>query len=145
MYLVHICLLISHGNCFCAPLKWTFRTHDSQWCKHLQTRCRSHSVHSLILCCFASFPYVSSEVLIIFYQKQLWHWLCDSVKCVKYTWDISPILIEPVLVTMFGLYLISWVLLDFIWSLHLLRILSLISSRWIRSMFAFVDRLANAW
>ena len=99
LYLVHICLFISHGNCFCAPLKWTFRTYDSQWCKHLQTRCRSHSVHSLILCCFASFPYVSSEVLIIFYQKQLLHWLCDSV---KYTWGVSPIWIEPVLITMFG-------------------------------------------
>ena len=29
LYLVHICLLISHGNCFCAPLKWTFRTCES--------------------------------------------------------------------------------------------------------------------
>ena len=35
--LVHICLLIIHGNCFCAPLKWTFRTYNSQWWKHLQT------------------------------------------------------------------------------------------------------------
>ena len=131
LYLVHIYLLISHGNCFSAPLKWTFRTYDSQWCKHnLQTHVAAVTVFPLwftvVLCLFF---YISSEVLIIFYQKHLWHWLCDSVKCVKYTWGVSPVWIQPILITMFGLYLISWVLLDFTWSLHFLQILSVTSSR----------------
>ena len=69
---------------------------------------KSHAP-SLTRCCSASFPYVSSEVVIIFFffffKKQLWHWECDSA---KYTRGVSPILFEQVLITMYGLFLISF-------------------------------------
>ena len=111
LYLVHICLLISHGNCFCAPLKWTLRKFDSWWCKHLQTHVATVIVFphwfAVVLHLLLKFQVKCSS---FFYQKQLWHWLCDSVKCVKYTWGVTPFWIEPVLVTIFGLYLISWVI-----------------------------------
>ena len=66
LYLVHICLLISHGNCFCTLLKWTFKICDSQWCKYLQTHVAAVTV----------LPHLFAIVLHLFLKIQ--------VKCSSY-------------------------------------------------------------
>ena len=126
-YLVHICLLISHGNCFCAPLKWTLRKFDSWWCKHLQTHVATITVFpnlshwiAVVLRLFLKFPVNCSSY---FLKTTLTLTVCQCKMCkihmgcfTNLDWTSSPndVWIIPDLLSTFGFYLISSFPSDFV-------------------------------
>ena len=99
--------------------------------QHMLPQSQCSLIDSLLFCVFSlSFKWSAHHIL----SKTTFTMTVWQCKTCKITWGVSPIWIEPVLKTMFGLYLISWVtfgfyliswvLLDFTWSLGYFWILS---------------------